>query len=341
MSIEEKVKDLTLELGADFVGIASRSGFDNAPEFSHPKKLLPNFLSVIAFGIAMDLGALEAWFSKRNRRPQVLSDRWALHQVEQISSRLSHWLERQGFKSVFVAQNAYYNFYRGEPDFSHKHAAMAAGLGRLGLSSIFVHHQFGGAVHICSVITEAELAPDPMVSDEFNPCLDCGICIDICPTRAIARGKTMSFIIEGQEYSHQLVNKPVCVWGCAGFAGHQYKMNGKAVGTWSYNDIPVPYTGLPAADNRIQYNLSEANRFQRHPMEVAEILLTPPHLTKGTAFCGNCQKICVGTLEGRRALLGLHLNSGLAKIPEDPTLLNYLKTVNAELEPYPKQYTDQ
>ena len=112
MSIEEKVKSLTLELGADFVGIASRSRFDGAPDFSDPKNLLPDFRSVIAFGIAMDLGALEVWFSKRNRRPQVLMDRWARHQLEQISSHLSHWLERQGFKSVFVAQNGYYNFYR-------------------------------------------------------------------------------------------------------------------------------------------------------------------------------------------------------------------------------------
>ena len=81
MSIEEKVKSLTLELGADFVGIASRSRFDGAPDFSDPKNLLPDFCSVIAFGITMNLGALEAWFSKRNRRPQALSDRWARHKI--------------------------------------------------------------------------------------------------------------------------------------------------------------------------------------------------------------------------------------------------------------------
>lgn len=336
MSIEEKVKSLTLELGADFVGIASRSRFDGAPDFSDPKNLLPDFRSVIAFGIAMNLGSLEAWFSKRNRRPQVLMDRWTLHQLEQISSHLSHWLERQGFKSVFVAQNGYYNFYRGEPDFSHKHAAVAAGLGKLGLSSIFVHTQFGGAVHLCSVITEAELAPDPMVGDEFDPCLDCKICIDICPTKAIARDRTVSLIMEGREYSHQLVNKPVCIWGCAGLAGHQYQMNGRTVGTWAYNDLPVPYKGVvPTADDRRQPDISGSLRLRRHPMEVAEILLTPEHIKTGTEYCGNCQKICVGTIEDCRALLELHLNSGVVKIPEDPTLLSYLKAANTQLEPYP------
>ena len=157
MSFEKKIKERVLDLGADFVGIASRSRFDYAPRFSDPKRLLPDFQSVVSFGIAMNRGALEAWFSKSSRRPLFLHDRLATQEVDQISLHLSRWFERQGFKSLFISQNGYYNVMRGRPDFSHKHAAVAAGLGGLGLSSNFVHTEYGAAVHIASVITEAEI----------------------------------------------------------------------------------------------------------------------------------------------------------------------------------------
>ena len=339
MELEEKVKSLTLELGADFVGIAPRSRFDHAPEWSDPKNLLPNFRSVIAYGIAMNRGTLKAFLSKRNRRPQVLGDKWTRHQLEQIALQLSHWLERQGFESTFVAQMPYFNIYRGQPDFSHKHAAMAAGLGRLGRSSVLVHPEFGAAMWLASVITEADLAPDPMVGDDFDPCNGCTLCIDICPVKAIARDKTQSFVMEGREYSHHFVNRAVCIWGCGGYAGHQYQMNGHTVGTWAYSDLPIPAKEIKAAQERGEPGIEELNMAlndrRRNPMDIAEILLTPDHIITNTVWCGYCSKICQSTMEERRALLELHLNSGVAKIPEDPTLLNYLRRVKLQREGYP------
>ena len=324
MSLEENIKEKVLDLGADFVGIAPRHRFENAPAFSDPRKLLPNFHSVVAFGIAMSRGALEAWFSKANRRLLVLQDQLAIEEVDRISLHLSGWLERQGFKSVFIAQNGYYNTFRGRPDFSHRHAAVAAGLGRPGLSSHFVHTEFGASVHLASVITEAELAPDPLVSDEDDPCYRCKYCIDICPVQAISRERTKSFIMEGREYSHQWVDKLRCAWGCAGLSGHQYQIGNRVVGTWAYNDLPMPQEMTNYTSKYI-----EADRFLRHPMDVAEMIIT-----RGTEWCGNCQKICVGSKKGNAALFKLHLNSGVLPIPKEPTLLYQIESANAELDKY-------
>jgi len=63
-AIEEKIKTLTLELGADFVGIAPRYRFEHAPEWTRPENLLPDFRSIISYGIAMNRGSLKAWFSE-------------------------------------------------------------------------------------------------------------------------------------------------------------------------------------------------------------------------------------------------------------------------------------
>lgn len=344
LNLEEKIKSKVLELGADFIGIAPHSRFENAPDWSRPENLLPDYGSVISYGITMNRGALKTWFNKKTRRPLTLYHMRCLNQLEQIAMQLSHWLERQGFESTFIAPNGYYNMYRLKPDFSHKHAAVAAGLGKLGHSSNFVHPEFGAAVWLCSVITEADLAPDPMIAADFDPCDGCNICLDICPTKAIAGSKTQSFVMEGREHCHKYVNKGHCIWGCAGYTGHQYKINGRTVGTWSYNNLPVPTKELKAAEERGESSFvgildsfkNTGYRQPRHPMEVAEGLLSQDHvLNIDIDYCGYCQKVCAGTLEERRALMELHINSGVVQIPEDPTLLNYLKEYNGGLQPHP------
>lgn len=324
MSLEQEIKDRAMDLGADFVGIAPNTRFDGAPPFSDPKNLLPEFRSVIAFGIAMNRGALEAWFSKKNRRPLVLQDQLATEELDRISHQLSRWLERQGHKSVFISQNGYYNVMRGRPDFSHKHAAMAAGLGRLGLSSNFVHNQYGASVHLASVITEAELKPDPMVSDEANPCHGCKTCLKICPEQAMNREVQVSFIMEGKEYTHQKLEGLRCAWGCAGLSGHHYQIGDRTVGTWAYNDLTRP------TDRREFFGkFLEADRLLRHPKEMAEMVLT-----NGTEYCGNCLKICIGPKKDTAALFKLHLNSGVVDIPDDPSISLNLISANAKLEKY-------
>ncbi len=324
MPLEEKVKERVMDLGADFVGIAPRSRFDHAPRFSDPKKLLPDFRSVVSFGIAMNRGALEAWFSKSSRRPLRLQDRLATEELDQISLHLSRWLERQGHKTLFVSQNGQYNGMRGRPDFSHKHAAVAAGLGGLGLSSNFVQTEYGAAVHISSVITEADLAPDPLLKPEENPCNQCKTCLEICPEKAMHKEAQASFIMDGVEYAHQKLDGLGCAWGCAGLSGNEYKIGNKTVGTWSYNNIPRP------KDRRDFYNLFlEADRYKRHPKELAEIVITD-----GTEYCGNCAKICVGTKKATASLFKLHLNAGTVDIPDDPSLLLNLVTANSKLEKY-------
>ena len=322
MAVEDRLKDAVLEMGADFVGIAPRSRFAAAPQFSDPSRLLPKYCSVVAFGIAMDRGILEAWFSKYSRRPMVLQTKLGTDEVNRIAFKTSRWLERQGYKSTFVAQNFSYNAFRGRPDFSHKHAAVAAGLGRLGLSSLFVHPKYGAAVYMSSVLTEAPLEPDPML--EEDSCHHCNLCVEICPTRAIHEEKEKTFVMEGQDYTHRWIDKMACGWGCGGLSGHRYQIGKKTVGTWAYNDLEMP-------QDRWEFTpkFMEADRKLRHPAEIAE-----SEITNGTEYCGNCSKLCVGSKKDNAAMFKLHVDSGVADIPTDPGVLYYLRQANLRLQPY-------
>lgn len=332
MTLEQQIKDKALDLGADFAGIACGSRFERAPDFSRPENVLPGFKSVIVFGIAMNRGGLKAWFSKTSRRPLVLQNKLATSELDRISLHLSRWLERQGHDADFISQNGQYNLFRGRPDFSHKHAAAAAGLGSIGLSSNFVHSKYGSAVHLSSIITAADLDPDPLLDPENTACTKCKSCIEICPVQAIQKDREKSFHMDGHEFTHQWVDKLRCGWGCAGLCGREYQIGSKTVGTWSYNDMPIPED---AREFGIKF--IEADHYQRHPKELAENVISG-----GTEYCGNCLKVCVGSKKDTAAMLKLHLNSGLVDIPNDRTLVLNLDSANHKLEQYriPKEEID-
>jgi len=67
---------------------------------------------------------------------------------------------------------------------SHKLVAQAAGLGVIGTSRNFLHRKFGAYCLIDTVVTNLELDTyDGRV--DWNPCLQCNLCIASCPTDAI------------------------------------------------------------------------------------------------------------------------------------------------------------
>jgi ferredoxin len=324
-SLVSLTKKKATELGADFVGIASPNRFDGAPTHADPARIMPNYQAVISFGIAMSYGCLQAWFSKKSRRPQDDFDHRATEMLDDISFGLTRYLEREGFASCYIKQNGSYNFYNGfRPDISHKHTAVAAGLGALGTSSLFVHPTFGAAVHLGSMITEAPLDPDPLLDlEEENPCDECKYCLQICPVQAISSDEKEFFRLGGKEYSHHKHDLLRCLVGCDGLDGHNYQIGKKTVGTWSYNNRVVSYP-----DEALDLiNLTPQE--QRHPMELAERIMDP-HLQ----YCGNCHKVCVGDRKRKDALFRLHIQSGLANIPNDPTMIAHLEDVNSDLLPY-------
>jgi epoxyqueuosine reductase len=71
----------------------------------------------------------------------------------------------------------------------HKTAATLAGLGWIGKCALLVTKDFGSAVRITTVLTDADLPASKPV--ESSHCGDCTSCVDACPGHA-ASGKTWS-----------------------------------------------------------------------------------------------------------------------------------------------------
>jgi epoxyqueuosine reductase len=69
---------------------------------------------------------------------------------------------------------------------SHRHCATRAGLGEFGYNNIVLTPEFGARQRFNTIVTEAELAPDPLISAPICLRDDCRLCLRACYMDAIA-----------------------------------------------------------------------------------------------------------------------------------------------------------
>lgn len=69
--------------------------------------------------------------------------------------------------------------------FSHRHAATRAGLGEFGYNNVVLTRQFGPRQRFNSIITEAELVPDPLIDRPICLRDDCLICLKACIVQCV------------------------------------------------------------------------------------------------------------------------------------------------------------
>jgi epoxyqueuosine reductase QueG len=180
----QQIKSLAAGLGAEVCGIADVGRFSMAPKGFHPSDILAETRSVIVFAKPMSRTAyqtrsLVSYTLLRNRVLVVLDD---------IAIRMTEEIEAAGGRALPIPSAEPYEFWstelrHGRGILSLKHAAQLAGIGTLGKNTVLLNPRFGNRLWLGAVVTDLELAPDPMLGKQ---CLeDCRLCLDACPQGAL------------------------------------------------------------------------------------------------------------------------------------------------------------
>ena len=111
------------------------------------------------------------------RAANALLDRCALIACEFIRREGAAAYPIAASQSVHDRPDKYTGIYQ------HKSAAVAAGLGWIGKSALFVSQKHGPRVRLATVLTDAELPCDAIPME--SRCGDCDLCVKACPSGAI------------------------------------------------------------------------------------------------------------------------------------------------------------
>ena len=96
----------------------------------------------------------------------------------------------------------------GFAPFSHRHAAIAAGLGEMGLCNLLLTPQYGPRQRLVSIITGAPLAADPLPEESLCLGSECSLCLESCPAGAF--GELHEVEIAGRKNTLARFDKDAC-----------------------------------------------------------------------------------------------------------------------------------
>ena len=184
-NLSKRLKEKAIELGASVVGIADARKFDEAPEGHRPRDVLEDATAVISMGVAQPRAVIQRAMPTQYTRNIFTT----AGMCDGIASQMSLWIEDQGFDAIPISARFLYmdgltGLFRG--DLSHKHAAMLAGLGEIGLNTLLINPTYGIRLMLVSVVTNAPVLPDSPYTESLCPRSECLKCVTACPVKAIS-----------------------------------------------------------------------------------------------------------------------------------------------------------
>ncbi len=200
------------------------------------------------------------------------------------------------------------------PNFSHRCAAVVAGLGRVGWSGNIITEEYGARVLFGSIITDAELTPDNHLKN--NPCIGCKICEKSCQGGLFQKDNHIMIKVGNLEEKIAKRNSyAYCIAVCSGMVG-QNKF--KEWSTWSpfrFDDIDQ----LPLDDSVDQYvSNMYAKAIEKGGKEAENVLRLIENTFLGRndkpaedfrPTCGFCQLVCGPTLKDKKESYDSIVNS--------------------------------
>lgn len=178
-----RLRELCLECGADDVGFVSLDHPEIADQRSDILQIFPATRSLISFVCKMNREPIRS----TARSVANLEFHHAGDKVNDVGREIVARLEARGVRALNPAMGFPMEMDRFPGKIwvvSHKPVAVAAGLGHMGIHRNVIHPKFGNFILLGTILLDSELSEYGQAID-FNPCLECKLCVAACPTGAI------------------------------------------------------------------------------------------------------------------------------------------------------------
>lgn len=179
----ESLRQLCLECGADDVGFVALDRKELDDERPHILRAMPRTQTLIGIVTRLHKEAVRSV----ERSVANLEFHGNYEHTNTVAREIVRRLEDRGVSALNPAAG-----FPMEMDkfpgriwvVSHKIVAVAAGLGQMGLHRCVIHPRFGSFISLGTILIDAGIGAESAPID-YNPCLDCRLCVAACPVGAI------------------------------------------------------------------------------------------------------------------------------------------------------------
>jgi Fe-S-cluster-containing hydrogenase component 2 len=177
------LRQVCLEAGADDVGFVAIDRPEIDGQRGEILALFPRAATLISYVCRMNRAPIRS----PARSVANLEFHHTGDHVDEVGRQIVGALERRGVG----ARNPAVGFPMEMSQFpgktwlvSHKPVAVAAGLGQIGIHRNVIHPVFGNFILLGTIVVDAPVA-EASQPIEYNPCLECKLCVAACPVGAI------------------------------------------------------------------------------------------------------------------------------------------------------------
>lgn len=186
------LRRVCIEAGADDVGFVDAERPEIADQKADIVAVFPNTKTLVSFVCRMNRENIRT----PARSIANLEFHHSTDEVNEVARRIVATLERTGVRAI----NGGAAGFPMEADrwgtkmwvISHKPVAVAAGLGQMGIHRNVIHPKFGNFILLGTILVDAAVTETSHPLD-YNPCLECKLCVAACPTGAIEADGQFNF----------------------------------------------------------------------------------------------------------------------------------------------------